>query len=373
MSLLAKRKRVGKKGCVKNYYDSEETIMTSIDYKSAGVDIEAGNEAVRRIKSAVEKTFSSHVLTNIGSFAAMYDLKPLMQQYRHPVLVQSIDGVGTKMMVARMMQKFDTIGHDLVSATANDIIVLGAKPLTLLDYIANDSLQPAIIEQIVIGMAQACYENDIALVGGETAEMPGTYLPGEHDLVGIITGVVEKDAAILGKTIVPGDKVVAFPSSGLHTNGYSLARKLFFDVGGYQVHTQLPSLTLSIGETLLTPHLNYTKPVLHLLAHQLPIKGMAHITGGGVLENVPRILPEHCAVEIHKHACPVLPIFQVLRQLGGLSDSEMYRTFNMGIGLIMIVSAEAIAHMKTLLKMFPAFPIYEIGQVIAGKKEVRLL
>ncbi|MBV9576686.1 MAG: phosphoribosylformylglycinamidine cyclo-ligase, partial [Gammaproteobacteria bacterium] len=180
--------------------------MTSIDYKSAGVDIEAGNEAVRRIKKAVEKTFSPHVLTDIGSFAAMYDLKPLMQQYHHPVLVQSIDGVGTKMMVARMMQKFDTIGHDLVSATANDIIVLGAKPLTLLDYIANDHLQPDIIEQIILGMAQACHENDIALVGGETAEMPGTYLPGEHDLVGIITGVVEKDAAILGKNISPGDK-----------------------------------------------------------------------------------------------------------------------------------------------------------------------
>lgn len=169
-----------------------------INYKTAGVDIEAGNEAVRRIKKAVESTFSPQVLTGIGSFGAMFDLKPIVEQYRHPVLVQSIDGVGTKMMVAKMMQKFDTIGMDLVSATTNDIIVLGAKPLTLLDYIANDRLNPSVIEQIIQGMVIACKENDISLVGGETAEMPGTYLPGEHDLVGIITGVVEKDKAILG-------------------------------------------------------------------------------------------------------------------------------------------------------------------------------
>src|SRR5438477_3408692 len=192
--------------------------MSSVNYKDAGVDIEAGNEAVRRIKKAVESTFSPSVLTGIGSFGAMYDLKPLMQQYKHPVLVQSIDGVGTKMMIAKMMQKFDTIGQDLVSATVNDIIVIGAKPLTLLDYIAQDQLRPAIVEQIVSGIAKACCEQRIALVGGETAEMPGTYLPGEYDLVGVVTGVVEKDKAILGNTIKPGDYVVGFESSGLHTN-----------------------------------------------------------------------------------------------------------------------------------------------------------
>src|SRR5580698_2130992 len=182
----------------------------TVNYKSAGVDIAAGNEAVRRIKKAVESTFSPQVLTPIGSFGAMFDLKPILQQYTHPVLVQSIDGVGTKMMVASRMQKFDTIGIDLVSATANDIIVLGAKPLTLLDYIANDHLKPAVIEAILSGMVQACRENEISLVGGETAEMPGTYLPGEHDLAGVITGVVEKDKAILGHGIVPGDVVLAF-------------------------------------------------------------------------------------------------------------------------------------------------------------------
>ena len=347
--------------------------MTSVDYKTAGVDIEAGNEAVRRIKQAVESTFSPHVLTGIGSFGAMYDLQPLMREYRHPVLVQSIDGVGTKMMVAKKMQKFDTIGMDLVSATTNDIIVLGAKPLTLLDYIANDRLHPDIIEKIIQGMVQACRENDISLVGGETAEMPGTYLPGEHDLVGIVTGIVEKDEAILGKNISPGDKVMAFHSSGLHTNGYSLARKLFFDVGGYEVHSRLPELTESLGETLLAPHINYARPVLHMLKQKVAIKGMAHITGGGVLENIPRILPAHCAVQIHKAKCPTQPIFQLLRQLGNLADAEMYRTFNMGVGLILIVAPETVSAMFAALKSYPDFPSYEIGEVTSGAREVKLI
>jgi phosphoribosylformylglycinamidine cyclo-ligase len=341
-------------------------MQPTISYKTAGVDIEAGNEAVQRIKQAVESTFSPQVLTNIGSFGAMYDLKAIASQYQHPVLVQSIDGVGTKMMVAKMMQKFDTIGIDLVSATTNDIIVLGATPLTLLDYIANDRLNPTIIEQIVHGMANACRENGISLVGGETAEMPGTYLPGEHDLVGVITGVVEKDKAILGKDIQPGDVLMAFPSSGLHTNGYSLARKLLFEIGQYNVDSCLPELTQSIGETLLTPHINYTRPVLGLLAEHIPIKGMAHITGGGVLENIPRILPAGCAVEINKQACPILPIFSLLRRLGSLEDAEMYRTFNMGIGLVMIVPPAAVSKMQTNL------PLYQIGQVVSGEQTVRL-
>lgn len=347
--------------------------MSSVDYKAAGVDIEAGNEAVRRIKQAVESTFSPQVLTGIGSFGAMYDLLPLMQQYKHPVLVQSIDGVGTKMMVAKMMQKFDTIGMDLVSATTNDIIVLGAKPLTLLDYIANDKLKPEVVEQIVTGMVKACRENGISLVGGETAEMPGTYQAGEYDLVGIITGVVEKDAAILGKDIKDGDLVVAFPSSGLHTNGYSLARKLFFDVGGYNVDSHLPELTHSVGEELLAPHINYTRPILHMLAQKIHIKGMAHITGGGLLENVPRVLPAGCAVEINKQACPVLPVFEVMRKIGKLEDNEMYRTFNMGVGMIMIISPDMLDKMYSALKEFPSFPLYEVGRVVSGNRDVRLV
>lgn len=347
--------------------------MTSINYKTAGVDIEAGNEAVTRIKRNVEKTFSPQVLTGIGSFGAMYDLKPIMDEYKHPVMVQSIDGVGTKTIVARMMDKFDTIGIDLVSATTNDIIVLGAKPLTLLDYIATDRLKPEYIEEIIIGMTKACLENDISLVGGETAEMPDTYLKGEHDLVGIITGVVEKDKAILGKDICPGDVVLALPSSGLHTNGYSLARKLFFDVGSYTVDSTIFELNQTVGEALLAPHINYTKPVLRLLSQNIAIKGMAHITGGGILENIPRVLPKNCSVELHKNACPVLPVFDVLRNLGRLDDQEMYRTFNMGVGLVMIVAPETVDAIRTVLNNMSGFPLYEVGRVLSGKPEVRLL
>lgn len=347
--------------------------MSIIDYKAAGVDIEAGNEAVRSIKKAVESTFSPRVLTGIGSFGAMYDLKNLLQDYEHPVLVQSIDGVGTKMMVAKMMQKFDTIGIDLVSATTNDIIVLGAKPLTLLDYIANDKLKPEIIEQIINGMVKACKENHISLVGGETAEMPGTYLPGELDLVGVITGVVEKNKAIEGKKICEGDLVVTFPSSGLHTNGYSLARKLLFDVAGYKVESQFQDFSHSIGEELLTPHLNYTRPVLSLLEKNIPIKGMAHITGGGLLENIPRILPKHCSVEIHKKQIPELPIFNLLRKLGHLDDEHMYRTFNMGAGLVLFIAPQTLTAVREVLRDFPAFPLYEIGQVVRGEQKVTLL
>lgn len=347
--------------------------MSIIDYKAAGVDIEAGNAAVRSIKKSVESTFSPQVLTGIGSFGAMYDLKSLLQEYEHPVLVQSIDGVGTKMMVAKMMQKFDTIGIDLVSATTNDIIVLGAKPLTLLDYIANDKLKPETIEQIIKGMVKACKENNISLVGGETAEMPGTYLPGELDLVGVITGVVEKNKAIEGKAICDGDLVVTFPSSGLHTNGYSLARKLLFDVAGFNVESQFQDFSHSIGEELLIPHLNYTRPILRILEKNIPIKGMAHITGGGLLENIPRILPKDCGVEIHKKQIPELPIFNLLRKLGNLDDGHMYRTFNMGAGLVLFIAPETLSTIREVLCDFPTFPLYEIGRVVRGEQKVTLL
>lgn len=347
--------------------------MSVVDYKSAGVDIAAGNEAVKRIKKSVESTFSKSVLTDLGSFGSLFDLAEIMRDYQHPVLVQSIDGVGTKIMIASMMQKFDTIGADLVSATTNDIIVLGAKPLTLLDYIANDKLNPHIVEQIVLGMVKACRENHISLVGGETAEMPGTYLPGEHDLVGIITGVVEKNKVILGKDIQKGDVVLALASSGLHTNGYSLARKLFFDVGQLTVDSILPEFDRTLGEVLLEPHINYTRPVLHLLQNNLNIKGMAHITGGGLLENIPRILPEGCAVEIQKNTWQQQAIFSVMRDLGKLNDTEMYRTFNMGVGLVMVVAEEHVSEAHALLHDLPQFKLDEIGRVVSGEKEVKLV
>jgi phosphoribosylformylglycinamidine cyclo-ligase len=250
--------------------------------------------------------------------------------------------------------------------------VLGAKPLTLLDYIANDKLSPAIIEQIITGMVAACRENGISLVGGETAEMPGTYLPGEHDLVGIITGVVEKEKAILGKNITPGDTVLAFTSSGLHTNGYSLARKLCFEMAKMKIDSHVSELQTTIGEALLEPHINYTRPVLHLLQEGVAIKGMAHITGGGVLENIPRVLPANCSVVINKKAWPQQPLFNLLCQIGNLADSEAYRTFNMGVGLIMIVSPEEITKAQKALTLFPEFKLFEIGVVTQGERRVQL-
>ena len=216
--------------------------MGKINYKSSGVDIDAGNEAVNRIKDGLKSTFTSNVLTGIGSFGSLYDLKPILENYHHPVMVQSIDGVGTKIIIARKLEKFDTIGVDLLSAATNDILVMGARPLTFLDYIANDKLNPETIEEIVSGMVKACKDSGVSLVGGETAEMPDTYLPGEHDLVGIITGVVEKDKIITGENIIPGDIVLGIPSNGLHTNGYSFARKLFFEIGGYDVNYYISGL-----------------------------------------------------------------------------------------------------------------------------------
>ena len=272
--------------------------MSKIDYKSAGVDINAGSETVDRIKDNVKSTFTHHVMTGLGSFGSLYNLKSVLKEYENPVMVQSIDGVGTKTIIARKLKKFDTVGIDLLSACANDILVMGARPLTFLDYIANDKLKPDIIEQIVSGMVKACQNTGVSLVGGETAEMPDTYLPGEHDLVGVITGVVEKEKIITGERIQSGDIVLGLPSSGLHTNGYSLARKLFFEIGGYDIHDTIHELEKSVGLTLLEPHINYTNHVFEMLNAEINVIGIAHITGGGMVENIPRILPDGFGVEI---------------------------------------------------------------------------
>lgn len=348
-------------------------MSSPVSYKDAGVDISAGNEAVDRIRPLVEKTFSSAVCTEIGAFGAMYDLKQIMETYTHPVMVQSMDGVGTKTIVAGMMQKYDTLGQDLVSATANDIVVMGAKPLTLLDYIAAEKLKPEQVEALVKGMAKVCYEEGISLVGGETAEMPGTYCSGEYDLAGTITGVVEKSKVVNGKNIVIGDVVFGLASSGLHTNGYSLARKLFFEIGGYKVDSFHEELGTLVGSELLKPHLNYTKPILHSLEHNIPIKGMAHITGGGFLENIPRILPLGCGVEILKNTWNIPAVFSIMRQLGQLDPFDLYRTFNMGIGLVIIIDEYFSADLQNEIKKFPEHTLYQIGRVIASpNKMVRI-
>ena len=342
--------------------------MSKLDYRSAGVDIDAGNEAVDRIKDKVRSTFTSNVLTGLGSFGSLFDLKPILKEYSNPVMVQSIDGVGTKTIIARKLNKFDTIGIDLLSACANDILVMGAKPLTFLDYIANDKLKPTIVEEIVSGMVTACKDTGVSLVGGETAEMPDTYLPGEHDLVGIITGVVEKEKAITGEKISPGDIVLGLPSSGLHTNGYSLARKVFFDVGGYNIDDHISDLDKPIGLTLLEPHINYTNQVFNVLNRGIDIKGIAHITGGGLLENIPRVLPAQCDVEIKKDSWPVTPVFNVMKAIGNIDDKEMLRAFNMGIGMVFIVRPSDVDRVKDVLKDLS--PIHEIGYVKDGSKNI---
>jgi len=345
-------------------------FMSKIDYKSAGVDIDAGNEAVDRIKDGVKSTFTSNVLTGIGSFGSLYDLKPILDNYDNPVMVQSIDGVGTKTIVARKLGKFDTIGIDLLSAAANDILVMGARPLTFLDYIANDKLKPEIVEEIVSGMVKACRETGVSLVGGETAEMPDTYLPGEHDIVGIITGVVEKEKIITGENIKPGDVVLGLPSSGLHTNGYSFARKLFFEIGGYDVNDTIPELEKSVGLTLLEPHINYTNHVFSVLDKCIDVKGIAHITGGGLVENIPRILPDGCGVEIKKGSWPSLPVFDVMQFIGDVDEEEMYRAFNIGIGMVFIVDYADVNSVKDALKDLTE--VYEIGMVVRGEKVVEI-
>jgi len=341
--------------------------QNKLDYKSSGVDIDAGNEAVVRIKKGVRSTFTTNVLTGLGSFSSLYDLKSILDDYENPVLVQSIDGVGTKAIIARKLGKFNTIGVDLLSACANDILVMGARPLTFLDYIANDKLMPDTIEEIVAGMVQACRDTGVSLVGGETAEMPDTYLPGEHDLVGVITGVVEKDKIITGEAIQPGDVVLGLLSSGLHTNGYSLARKLFFEIGGYDVNDTIPELEKSVGLTLLEPHINYTNHVFGVLDKEIGVKGIAHITGGGLVENIPRILPEGCDVEIHKGSWPGVPIFNVMQSIGNVDENEMYRAFNMGIGMIIIAAPDQVNIIKKIID------VHEIGFVVVGGNQVNII
>ena len=338
------------------------------DYKSAGVDIEAGNEAVNLIKEKVKSTHTKEVLTGIGSFGSLYSIKEILSNYKNPVLVQSIDGVGTKTIIARKMKKFNTIGIDLLSACANDILVMGAKPLTFLDYIANDRLDPMIVNEIVEGMTKACKETGVSLVGGETAEMPDTYLPGEHDLVGVITGIADKDKIITGKSISPGDVLVGLPSNGLHTNGYSLARKIFFKDMNYDVNTYLKSLNNTVGAALLEPHINYTNHVFKLLNEKINIKGIAHITGGGLTENIPRILPNGCSVEIQKGTWPSLSIFDTLKDLGNVEEDEMYQAFNMGIGMVFIVDSHSVDSIKKALNNITN--VYTIGEVIEGENIV---
>ncbi len=340
--------------------------MTNL-YTKAGVNIKKGNEVVKRIKSHVASTHNKAVLQNIGSFGGLFDLTEVVRKYKHPVLVQSIDGVGTKLSIAKMMNKYDTVGQDIVNHSCNDILAMGARPLTFLDYVANETLVPKEMEAMVKGMSKACKEAGVALIGGETAEMPGTYAKGEHDIAGAITGIVEKDKIITGERIKQGDILLGFPSSGLHTNGYSLARKLLFGKAKHTVQTKVGSETL--GEILLKVHVNYCKQVFSLMEHGIDIKGIAHITGGGFIENIPRVLPSNLDAEIEKGSWPMLPIFPYMQEIGNVSEEEMYRVFNMSIGLVVVVRREEKEKIEKILK---GQNIFWIGKIIKGKGEVQL-
>jgi phosphoribosylformylglycinamidine cyclo-ligase len=341
-------------------------------YAQSGVNIDAGNESVKRIKGNVASTHTKAVLTGIGSFGGLYDLSEIIKNYKNPVLVQSIDGVGTKLSVARMMNKYDTVGEDIVNHCCDDLLAMGAKSLTFLDYVANDKLDPAVMEAMVGGMSKACRENGVSLIGGETAEMPGVYASGEHDIAGCITGVVEKDGIITGEKIEEGDILLGFPSSGLHTNGFSLARKIIFDIAKHDVNTQVNELGMTVGEALLKVHVNYSVPVLKMLEDGVDVRGIAHITGGGFIENIPRVLPENLDAEINLNTWPMLPIFPYMQKVGEVPQEQMYRVFNMGIGLILIVPKSEKEKIETILKNYPDFSIYEIGKIIQGNKKVIL-
>lgn len=337
-----------------------------ITYSDAGVDIDSANRATARIKELARQTFNQRTLSEIGSFGGMFDAAfPAMQQ---PVLVASADGVGTKLKIAFLTGVHNTIGRDLVNHCVNDILVQGARPLFFLDYIAMGKLSPDVVADVVEGITNGCRENGCVLLGGETAEMPGFYLEGEYDVAGFIVGIVERQKTIDGKRISPGDLLLGLPAAGLHTNGYSLARKLLIEVAGYSVNTKLEASGSTVGEILLKPHVSYLHPLEHLLDSGL-IKGLAHITGGGLTENIPRILPERTAVEIVKNSWPVLPIFQLLRKIGDVSEAEMYRTFNMGLGMV-IVCAEADAANLTSYLAERQARCYQVGRVVDGDRRV---
>ena len=338
------------------------------DYKAAGVDIDAGNETVRRIKTLARSTFTPGVLSEIGSFGGLFHLD--RERYRDPVLVSSADGVGTKLKVAFMMGKHDTVGADLVNHCVNDILVQGAEPLFFLDYLATGRLSPAVAEQVVTGIARACRENGCALIGGETAEMPGFYADGEYDIAGFLVGAVDKAKVIDGRAVAPGDVLIALPSAGLHTNGYSLARRVFFESAGWRADTFVRELGTTIGDALLAPHRSYLSVVRPLLDGGA-IKGLAHITGGGVTENLPRTLPEGCAAEIDLSAWTIPPLFQLLQQHGAIALEEMFRAFNMGIGLIIVCAPTDAERVISSLKASGEPHAFRLGTVVAGARSVR--
>ncbi len=344
----------------------------AISYADAGVSIDKANLAVAKIREYARSTFNERTLTEIGSFGGMFSAA--FPQMGEPILVASADGVGTKLKLAFETGIHNTVGADLVNHCVNDILVQGARPLFFLDYFATGKLEPDVTASVVEGMASACRENGCVLLGGETAEMPDFYPAGEYDLAGFIVGIVDKKNVIDGKTIEPGDVVLGLPSTGLQTNGYSLARKLFFEIGGYKVDSYIDELGTTVGDALLATHSSFLPQIGPLLEKETAdkgvrvplIKGLAHITGGGFLENIPRILPDGVSVEITRGSWPEPPIFGMMQRLGNVTDHEMFRTFNMGIGMVVVCDKDEIAIKKSLETC------YEIGQITSGERDVRI-
>jgi phosphoribosylformylglycinamidine cyclo-ligase len=332
-----------------------------ITYKKAGVNIDEADRAVAAIRPMARRTFTPEVLTDIGSFGGGYRLKG----YRDPVLISSADGVGTKIKLAFLTGIHSTIGEDLVNHCVNDIAVQGATPLYFLDYFSVGKLNARVAAEVVSGIARGCRANGCALIGGETAEMPGLYADGEYDLAGFITGVVERKRMLTGKSIKAGDILLGLPSTGLHTSGYSLARMLMFEVAGHHAGTQVAELGGSIVEELLKIHRSYLAPLRALHDSGL-LKGAAHITGGGITENTPRILPKGLGVRIKVGSWPVLPVFELLRKIGRIPEHDWRRTFNLGIGMIMVVSPRRLKEAARILGSLRE-PFYCIGEVVRGR------
>ena len=341
-------------------------MPNSISYSDAGVSINNANKTVVKIKELARNTFNARTLSEIGSFGGMFDAN--FTEMSSPILVASADGVGTKLKIAFLANIHNTIGQDLVNHCVNDILVQGARPLFFLDYFAAGKLSPAIAASVVEGISIACKENGCVLLGGETAEMPGFYADGEYDLAGFIVGIVDREKIIDGKNITAGDVVLALPSNGLHTNGYSLARKLFFEIGGYKINSEINGKPLA--DTLLKPHLSYLKE-LSALIDQKKIKGLAHITGGGLLENIPRILPENVSVEIKRGTWNEPPIFGIMQRLGNVTEEEMFRAFNMGVGMVIVCAEKEADKIVSHIEEFGE-RCFEIGRVVQGSKGVVL-
>jgi phosphoribosylformylglycinamidine cyclo-ligase len=338
---------------------------TPITYADAGVNIDRANRTKQRIRYLAHKTFTKGVLSEIGGFGGLFSVA---KTYTDPVLVSSVDGVGTKLKVAFDMKVHHTVGGDLVNHCVNDIIVQGAAPMFFMDYLATGKLEPEVAEKVVEGIAEACKHNGLALIGGETAEMPGFYPEGEYDLAGFIVGVVDRERIITGKKVEVGDIILGLPSNGLHTNGYSLARKLLFEVAKYSPETYVNELKNKVGNELMRTHKSYW-PVLKKLIDAECISAMAHITGGGITENLPRVLPRGTAAVIEVGSWPSLPIFEHLQELGTVPQDEMLRTFNMGLGMLLVVNPKKFKKAQTLLERVGE-KFYNVGRIVKGERKV---